>query len=293
MFGFINYHSISSQTLWISRKGAPITIRNFPGEKPIIEPGNPPQRRTKGLDSRQEPIPEDSSIAPPGICIQLHAKQGHTHKVGWITIEGFELRFGFDGVRLYNGHDVIIRNNYIHENFNQGILANGGNRVWIDRNRIVKNGTNVKSEARMLHGIYVTGSKLRITNNIIHTNLGFGIQVVDYDYDKKWHAGPEFAEANDLLISNNTLAYNQYRGGITLWGQGRPGISNCIVQNNIFYGNISGKKGGKFKGHSIWIHGKQPNKHIIRNNIFFPSDGREIYESEQNTYKMTNNKTSN
>ena len=39
----------------------------------------------------------------------LQAQEGYQHPIGWITIEGFEIRYAWDGVKLYNAHDVVIR----------------------------------------------------------------------------------------------------------------------------------------------------------------------------------------
>jgi hypothetical protein len=96
------------------QKGKPIVLKSHPGEQAVIEPGEYGKR-------------------PLGHGVLLQAREGYQKPIGWITIEGLEIRHGWDGVKLYNAHDVVIRNCHIHDNWNQGILGNG-NRVLINRN---------------------------------------------------------------------------------------------------------------------------------------------------------------
>jgi len=151
------------------RLDRPITLKNYPGEKPIIQPGQ-------------------SGKEPPGHGVLLQAREGYQKPIGWITLEGLEIRYGHDGIKFYNAHDIVIRNCNIHENYNQGILGNG-NQVLIDRNIIAGNGTNRNVQQNLLHGIYATGTAFTITNNLIYSNTAYGIQVAAYDYKKDYHAG--------------------------------------------------------------------------------------------------------
>jgi hypothetical protein len=240
------------------RPGGPIVLRNYPGEKPVIQPGKRGEQ-------------------PPGHGVLLQAQEGYQKPVGWIIVEGLEIRYGWDGVKIYNAHDIVIRNCNIHENYNQGILGNG-NRVLIDRNIIAGNGTNRNVQENLLHGIYATGSAFTITNNIIHSNTAYGIQVAAYDYKEDSMAGPEFADAKNWLISNNLLAFNKNRAGMVIW---QDGVENCIVQNNIFY-----KNGGV---NGILFYSQQGRRHPIRNNIFYPP-GENLVTTEDNAYESFDNK---
>jgi hypothetical protein len=240
------------------QKGKPIVLKNYPGEQPVIQPG-------------------ESGKEPRGHGVLLQALAGYQKPIGWITIEGLEIRYGWDGVKIYNAHDIIIRNCSIHHNWNQGILGNG-NRVLIDRSIIAANGTNKEAARNLLHGIYATGSAFTITNNIIHSNTAYGIQVAAYDYKKDSMAGPEYADAKNWLISNNTIAFNKNRAGIVIW---QDGVENCVVQNNIFY-----KNGGV---NGILFYTQQGRRHPIRNNIFYPP-GENLVSSEENSYKAINSK---
>ncbi len=235
----------------------PIVLKNYSGERPVIQPG-------------------ERGKQPPGHGLLFQAEEGYQKPIGWITIEGLEIRYGHDGVKFYNAHDIVIRNCNIHENWNQGILGNG-NRVLIDRNIIAGNGTNRKVAKNLVHGIYCTGSFFTITNNLIHSNTAYGIQVAAYDYKKDSMAGPEYADAKNWLISNNTLAFNKNRAGIVIW---QDGVENCVVQNNIFY-----KNGGV---NGILFYTQKGRRHPIRNNIFYPP-GENLVATEDNAYEATDN----
>ena len=238
--------------------GRPIVLKNYPGERPVVqpcEPGNP----------------------PPGHGLLLQSHEGYQKPIGWIVIEGLEIRYGHDGVKFYNAHDIIICNCRIHENWNQGILGNG-NRVLIDRNIIAGNGVNKEAGQNLMHGIYATGTAFTITNNLIHSNTAYGIQVAAYDYKEDSMAGPEYAEAKNWLIANNTLAFNRNRAGIVIW---QDGVENAVVQNNIFYRN------GGVNG--ILFYTQQERRHLVRNNIFHPP-GENLVSSEENAYRAIDNR---
>jgi hypothetical protein len=239
------------------REGKPIVLKNYPGERPVIQPG---QRGEQ----------------PPGHGVLLQAEEGYQKPIGWITIEGLEIRYGWDGVKFYNAHDIVIRNCHVHDNWNQGLLGNG-NRVLIDRNIIAGNGTNKDAGQNLMHGIYATGTALTITNNLIHSNTAYGIQVAAYDYNKDSMAGPEYAEAKNWLIANNTIAFNKNRAGVVIW---QDGVENCVVQNNIFY-----KNGGV---NGVLFYTQQDRRHPVRNNIFYPP-GENLVATEDHAYEAIDN----
>ena len=239
------------------QEGKPIVLKNYPGERPVIQPG-------------------ERGKQPPGHGLLLQAQEGYQKPIGWVMIEGLEIRYGHDGVKFYNAHDIIIRNCHIHQNWNQGVLGNG-NRVLIDRNIIAGNGTDKKVAQNLMHGIYSTGTAFTITNNIIHSNTAYGIQVAAYDYKKDSMAGPEYAEAKNWVIANNTIAFNKNRAGIVIW---QDGVENCVVQNNIFY-----KNGGV---NGILFYSQQGRRHPVRNNIFYPA-GENLVATEDNAYEAIDN----
>jgi hypothetical protein len=239
--------------------GSPITLKNYPGESPIIDG-----------------------------ALQFMSSSGAKYPIGWIVVEGFEIINGATGltttIRLDNAHDVIIRSNKIRDARGQGIQGNGY-RAIIEGNIITRAGSAETDPSKFPyhHGIYLTGASIIITNNLIHSNLSYGIQVAAFPYDSTRHAGPEFAGAKDWLISNNTFAYQKYRSGIVLWQTDASGI---IIQNNIFYNNslLNSETNG------VTIYSTKGG-HIIRNNIFFSSQSKSAISDARNgaSYTSTNN----
>ena len=198
-------------------QSAQMRLLNAPGESPVIQciHPNPP------LFHR----------------VLIQHSSGIEHAIGWITIEGFEIRNCWDGIKMYSGHNITIRRNWIHNNTSQGILGTG-TRNLVDRNIINHNGPFVTNPtANGSHGIYVNGTAWTITNNLIYDNLGYGIQMNGSHsslYDPTRHAGPEFALAENWVVAHNTIAYQKNRSGMVVWGST---CNNARIENNIFYEN--------------------------------------------------------
>jgi hypothetical protein len=226
----------------------PIVLKAAPGERPVFD------GEGKGR-------------------IELKSGQGWQKPIGWIRVEGLEIRNGWDGIKFYNAHNIVLRDNHIHSNLNQGILGNG-HKVRIEGNIIAHNGFKPDNERSNLeHGIYCTGTEFTIVNNVIHSNKAYGIQVAGYPYKPENHPGPEFADARGWLISNNTFALNQNRAGIVIW-QSRA--TDCVIQNNIFYKNSVTLRPGAVQGIDFVAAG---GGHLIRNNLFFAPNRRSIDNS--------------
>ncbi|MBX3301831.1 MAG: right-handed parallel beta-helix repeat-containing protein [Nitrospira sp.] len=225
-------------------KPAPIKLLNAPGESPVIHCIDPKQFHR----------------------IILHHASGSRFPIGWITIEGFEIRNCWEGIKFYNAHDSTFRRNWIHGDHDlarPGILGNG-TRILIDRNIINNNGFEGHG-----HGLYMNGTALTITNNIIYNNAGYGIQLNGSSssfYDPSKHAGPEFAVSANWIIANNTIAYNQAKAGIVVWGST---CHNVQIVNNILYENAATRPTSASQGIdfvSTTCKGIQ-----IRNNLAFAS----------------------
>lgn len=228
---------------------AQIKLLSYPGESPILNCAG------------------SSKTTPLGILIQH--KNGYKLAMGWITIEGFEIKNCWDGIKMYNAHDSTFRRNWVHDNLNQGILGNG-TRLLIDRNIINHNGPfATKPTSYFAQGVYLHGSAITITNNLIHDNLGYGIQQNGSSsaiYDTTRHPGPEFASAANWVIANNTIAYQVNRAGIVVWG---ARCNNARIENNIFYENsrnVRGSANGINFTSSAGASGVQ-----VRNNLFYAS----------------------
>ena len=120
----------------------PIKLLNAPDESPIVDFGVTKETR---LVHRFE----------------IRSGLGATTPIGWITIEGFEIAHGYDGIKFLGAHDITIRRNWIHHSMSQGILGSGKNMV-IERNTISQNGSSP-----LAHGLYLSGSDYVIANTAI------------------------------------------------------------------------------------------------------------------------------
>lgn len=211
------YNEVGIQFRRSGTSAAPIKLLNVSGQFPTINCNS-----------------KSSSTAN---TVLFQNSSGYKNAIGWITLEGFEIRNCYNGILLYNLHDSVIRRNWVHHNVNQGVLGNG-TRVRFDRNRINHNGpfaTNPSSSLQ--HGIYLNGTAITITNNLIYDNLAYGITLNGSStsiYNSTRHAGPEFAASNNWVIANNTFAYNRNRPGIVVWGST---CNNARIENNIFHEN--------------------------------------------------------
>ena len=228
-------------------QSAPIRLLNAPGEFPIIQC-------------------TDGKTSSKGQKLLIQNSAGYQKPIGWIMIEGFEIRYCFDNLKIYNGHDITIRRNWFHHSYNQGIIGNG-TRILLDRNRINHNGPFATSPSSYgAHGIYMNGTAITITNNLIYDNLGYGIQMNGTaSYDPTKYAGTEFAVSSKWIVANNTLAYNVNRGGLVVWGSKS---TNARIENNIFYEN--GVKLASYSGQGIDFQSSGTG-HTIRNNLAFAS----------------------
>lgn len=235
----------------------PIVFRNAPGERPVLD------GEGKGR-------------------LELQSEHGWRKPIGWIVVEGFEVRNGWDGIKFYNAHHIILKGNFIHDNLNQGILGNG-HHVRIEGNVIAHNGFKADNEeSNKEHGIYVTGTDVEIINNVIHSNRAYGIQVAGYPFQPDSHAGADFATARRWLISHNTIAFQQNRAGIVVW---QPDATDCVIENSIFYRNAVRLGTGDCQGIDFVAPG---GGHVIRNNLFFGL-GRTAIGGEPRHYTSAEN----
>ncbi|MDF0666229.1 MAG: right-handed parallel beta-helix repeat-containing protein [Nitrospira sp.] len=226
------YHEGLIQFKRSGTRAAPIKLLNYPGESPIID----------FIDKTQFHR------------ILIQHSSGTNVAMGWITIQGFEIRDGYNGIKFHSLHNSVIRRNWIHHNVSQGIMGQGGHHNLFDQNIINHNGNFAGCAARELtpigtticnqqHGLYMHGDSYTITNNLIYDNLAYGIThngSSTSTYSQTRHAAPEFAGAANWIIANNTFAYQNHRGGIVVWGSE---CTNARIENNIFYENSVNQSG--------------------------------------------------
>lgn len=204
--------------------------------------------------------------------ILIQNLNGSNKAMAWITIEGLEIRNGYVGIKVINGQNVTIRRNWIHHNQTQGILGNATTST-IDRNRINHNGNfslcaSSPSTCNKHHGIYMHGTAITVTNNLLYDNLGNGVVLNGtISYNSSKHPGSNFALARNWVITNNTFAYQVHAAGIVVWG------ANCHsakIENNIFYENRA--KGDSHDVNGILFTAASSSTGIvIRNNLAFAS----------------------
>jgi hypothetical protein len=244
-----------------SRSGtasAPIKLLNYPGESPVID----------FLDQQV------------GDTVTFLHSSGQNVAMGYLTLDGFEIKNGYDGIKFYNIHNSVIRRNWIHDNINQGILGIGGHHNVFDRNIINHNGNFVgcangeltsigTTVCNQTHGLYMHGDSYTITNNIIYDNLAVGIQQngsPTSSYTSSRHPGPEFSGASNWIIAENTIAYQSYGSGVLLWGS----LSNNIrIENNILYENQQAN--GSSSAQGVFFTSMTGTGTTIRNNHCYAS----------------------
>ena len=228
-------------TIQFRRSGtssSPIKLLNTPGALPII----------------------DFVDKASGKQILFSNSSGYKYPIGWITVEGFQIKNAYNGFKVNNGHDLTIRRNAIQNSKSQGFHGNG-TRILIERNKIDNNG----SSSTYGHGIYMNGTAIKIINNLIYNNRCYGIQVNGtVSYSSSSHAGPEFANSSNWVISNNTIAYNGC-SGVVLWRY-TPGLR---AENNIFYENANSHSSPSVQG--INFVSTTGTGIVFRNNLSYAS----------------------
>ncbi|MBX3306852.1 MAG: right-handed parallel beta-helix repeat-containing protein [Nitrospira sp.] len=249
---YVRGGTYTESNIRFSRSGtqsAPIKLLNASGEFPIIK------------------CSSNSNSKANSVLFQNSS--GYRYAIGWINLEGFEIKNCYVGIRLFNLHDSAIRRNWIHDNLSQGMLGNG-TKILLDRNRINHNGPfSTNPSSTLQHGIYLNGTAITITNNLIYGNLAYGIQMNGSStsvYDSSLHAGPEFAVSSAWVVTNNTLSYNINKGGMVVWGST---CKNARIENNIFYEN--GVKLASYSSQGIDFLGAGTG-HVVRNNLAFASE---------------------
>lgn len=162
----------------------------------------------------------------------------------YVVLDGFEISGAAIAGIYLQADNSVIRNCWIHNNWNQGIGAYSLSGTVIDSNLIEFNG----QLPHFHHGVYADGDSLTICNNIVRYNSGLGLQLYpnltnsmiynNLVTDQPSEVGiliscPSGGDFNEIL--NNTSC-NNGAYGIRIWnGNGE------VVANNICVGNKSGQ----------------------------------------------------
>jgi hypothetical protein len=232
---------VYTQSVVMTRAGtalAPITVKNYPGEQPIIHPG--------GSGSMDYPVRITAGAAffrLQGFVIE-NAPLDTTVNV-YISDAGLQ--------QPQAAHDIEFRDNEVRNGMGTGLLvAPRTERVHLIGNSVHDNGIGT---AHQHQGMYFQGQDGLIANNVVYDQPnGFGIQVRGEDTQiaannvivtENTSVGNSLAgfvienTASNVTVVNNVSAFNGTYGiyGYYCCGPNLPGNTGY---NNVLYGNGSG-----------------------------------------------------
>lgn len=238
-------------------QASPIVISGYPGERPVIDVGG-------AASSNAFAIWNDAM------------------EIGWIQLQGLEIRGATFGVHFSNVHHLTIEDDWVHDNGGQGILGTGHD-VYIDRNRVYTNGITA-TPTNLNHGLYLTGRRYLITNNLVYGNEAFGLQIAAYGCGSNC-LGTDDSGAVDWTVANNVFAYEQNRTGIVVWLPGTSygseagtDIGNITIANNVFYENNMLNPGGTVGVDVDDEYASDPSganwpSIVVENGVFYATSG--------------------
>jgi parallel beta-helix repeat protein len=183
-----------------------------------------------------------------------------------VTIDGFEIKNGANGIAGGDVSGATIKNNIIHANLNY-VGSNGvGILLWGDNdNNVIENNIIYDNDRQGIFIGYSDTTKIStgntISGNKIHENglytlpngpdaSAYGIQLWNADgntissnkiyHHDDWFAAPGFDFAQGIylhnsvsnIVRNNDLHHNNY--GVGIWCPTRGAGTNTINYNNIF-----------------------------------------------------------
>jgi hypothetical protein len=174
--------------------GAPITIANYPGERPVL--------RAAGGHTNDYPLELYSTS-----YLRVHG----------FVIEGASGPSSADVYFEADTHHVELSGNEIRDSADQGVFSERTtHHLQILGNAIHDNGP---SPAHQSHGIYLEGDDQLVANNLVYDNrYGFGVHI--------------YPSAGRVWIVDNTIVGNG-RSGIVLGAAGSTTVNKATIVNNI------------------------------------------------------------
>lgn len=260
----------------------PICLQNFPGHNPIIDP--------TGNVVTQSPNQKGINI--------FNSK--------WWIIEGFEIRHGWEGIKIHPptndlsqvSSNITIRNNYIHDNNDSGITPHNASDVYIANNAIVSNGEDIDecTFGHQCHNVYIktnpsypgVAQNITISGNFIQLSRSGAIHVYDRAtnvliennliiVDGVWGI---VASMDNSMVRNNTIVLsnpplvsnNQNYYALMDFRWGVSSRNNNKIFNNIFYVN-----GSSFNSKPVYMIATPDlsaiNTWIVDNNLWYAPSG--------------------
>jgi hypothetical protein len=227
-----------TENLDLTRSGkasAPITLRNYQGERPVLQPSG---------GARCNNVLELSDVA----YVRVHG----------LTIQG---AYGCDNnTNVYvagNSRHVEISGNEIRHGHDHGLFADPGTLdVQVIGNRIHDNGT--VGSGNKDHALYMEGTKHLVANNVIY----------DHPYG---HAVQIYPSARGTIITHNTIVNTSYTSGyraagVIVGGDGQGKTADDIlIVNNVVAWNDYGLYGYYESGES----GPVGSENVARRNLIF------------------------
>jgi len=233
-----------SQNLTLTRGGtasAPFTVRNYPGEQPLLRPGtgqtnNMPLQLGNGA----------AYVRFQGLVIEGATGPSTTNVYAWGNAHDLELsacelrgsqRQGFFSEPSTSAIQVLGCS--IHDN-------GGSGPTQLDHNVYMQGSRHVLANCRIVNApngfnvqIYPSSDRIIITQNTIVGAFRDGIIV-----------GSEGQQTTtNLTIVNNVIAFNGRYGISTYWG-GSVGSGN-LATKNVAWGNTSGQLVGTGISYSL------------------------------------------
>lgn len=241
------YQETAPRIYFGGTEGAPVKLMAYPGHSPVL----------------RFPILTNSSTTSPQLIVKQGTRYGEP--IGWVTIEGLTIEYGYYGIHAYACNHCTFRRNWFKDQFGSGILIWSAIDTVIDRNIISEAGSFRPDGAGRAHGMYITGSRHIVTNNIIYDAATYGIQLNGtMEFNPRDFPTQEYSDTKDAIIANNVLAYSVKGSGIVIWG---TRVTNARIENNIFYENWSTGPTSYPNGIN-WVRCCSTGVQI-RNNIFY------------------------
>ena len=190
---------------------APITVRAYPGEHPVIHPGGEARWTTRCA----------SPPAPPGSGCPASSSRRRR----WITTVNVYISDG-QKAQPYAAHDIEFSSNEVRNGKGTGLLvAPRTNNVQLIGNLVHDNGLGTQHQHQ---GLYFQGQNGLISNDVVYNQPhGFGIQVRGEDTD---------IYANNIIVVGNTSVGNQLAGFVVENTAGNVKLINNISAFNGTYG---------------------------------------------------------
>jgi len=183
------------------RNGQMLTIKSYPGEKPIF----------------------------------VNAERPFIVECDYIRIEGLNFQNGKSlSVGGLNRTDIqAVGNSFIGSGYGWDAIGTGGNNILLEGNVCDIKGNVVGTQG---HCYYIMhGKNIIIRNNIARGATGYGIHI----FDQRRSQDPAGFERliQDVIVEGNIVSNSEQRCGIIIAAYDHARIENVIIRNNILYNN--------------------------------------------------------